>query len=182
MDRNEANAAIPRINIKGRQYATVDARVAAFWELYPEGAILTELLQDDGERCVFKATAYDGGRCALATGHAFEVKGASHINKTSYIENCETSAVGRALGFLGIGSNGSIASADEVSNAIEQQQSPAEELAAMWQVCIDQGVDKKGMAEWFGTYYGGKKLGDLTEQERDEVRAYLTERLEAING
>ena len=180
MDRNEANATIPRINIKGKQYATVDARVAAFWELYPDGEIHTELLEDDGDRCLFKATAINGGR-VLATGHAFEVKGASHINKTSYIENCETSAVGRALGFLGIGSNGSIASADEVSNAIEQLRSPAEELAAMWQVCIDQGVDKKGMAEWFGTYYGGKKLGNLTEQERDEVRAYLTEKLEAIN-
>ena len=182
MDRNEANKAIPRITIKGKQYATVDARVAAFWELYPQGSITTELLEDDGDRCVFKATAYDGDRCSLATGHAFEVRGASNINKTSYIENCETSAVGRALGFLGIGSNGSIASADEVKNAIEQQvKSPAEELAEMWQACIEAGIDKKGMADWFGTYYPGKKLGDLNEKERGEVRDYLAEKLEAFN-
>ncbi len=181
MDRNEANKAIPRITIKGKQYATVPSRIAAFWELYPEGAILTELLEDDGDRCVFKATVYDGDRCSLATGHAFEVRGASNINKTSYIENCETSAVGRALGFLGIGSNGSIASADEVASAIEQQRDPAEELAAMWQACIELGIDKRGMAEWFGTYFPGKTLRDLDETERETVRVYLTEKLEATN-
>ena len=182
MNRSEANASIPRISIKGKQYATVDARVAAFWELYPQGSITTEMLEDENGRCVFKASVWNGPT-VISTGHAFEVQSASYINKTSYIENCETSAVGRALGFLGIGSNGSIASADEVRNAIEQQEkSPAEELAEMWQACLDKGVDKKGMSEWFGTYYEGKRLGDLNEKERDEVRAYLVEKLEVLNG
>lgn len=183
MDRNESNKAIPRISIKGKQYATVDARVCAFWELYPQGSITTELLADEDGRCMFKATVWDGPTI-VATGHAYEVKGSSNINKTSYIENCETSAVGRALGFLGIGSNGSIASADEVSNAIEQQEDmrdPAEELAAMWQACIELGVDKQGMSEWYGTYFPGKRLGDLDETERETVRVYLTEKLEATN-
>lgn len=118
---NKSDLVIPTINIKGKQYATVDARVAAFWELYPQGSITTDLLEDNGERCVFKATAWDGPT-AIATGHAFELQSASYINKTSYLENCETSAVGRALGFLGIGLNGSIASADEVKVAIDNQE------------------------------------------------------------
>lgn len=112
---------MPTIDIKGKAYVTVDSRVEAFRQLFPEGTIATEIVSDDGNRCVFKATVSDGNGHVLATGHAFEIMSASYINKTSYMENCETSAVGRALGFLGIGSNGSIASADEVQAAISQQ-------------------------------------------------------------
>ena len=119
---NKSELVIPTINIKGKQYATVDARVAGYWGIYPEGALDTELIYDDGERCVFKATIYDSENKVISTGHAFEVRDGSYINKTSYIENCETSAVGRALGFLGIGLNGSIASADEVKVAIDNQE------------------------------------------------------------
>ena len=60
----------------------------------------------------------------LATGLAYEKEGSTFINKTSYIENCETSAWGRALGNLGIGIDTSIASAEEVGNAIKQQNKP----------------------------------------------------------
>ena len=118
--RADVNARMERVSIRGKQYATVDARVLAFWELYPDGRIMTEMVADDKDRCVFKATAYDMD-APISTGWAFEVRTASPVNKTSYIENCETSAVGRALGFLGIGSNGSIASADEVVAAVGQQ-------------------------------------------------------------
>ena len=120
MNRQEANAAIRRTNIRGKEYAEVSQRILAFWEMFPNGSIITELLSDDGDRCVFKATAYDKDM-PMATGHAFELRMASNVNKTSYLENCETSAVGRALGILGIGSDGSLASADEVAAAIEQQ-------------------------------------------------------------
>ena len=58
------------------------------------------------------------------TGIAYEKEGASFINKTSALENCETSSVGRALGFLNIGIDTSIATAEEVGNAIHQQKSP----------------------------------------------------------
>ena len=61
-------------------------------------------------------------REVIAQGHAHEVQGSSNINKTSYIENCETSAVGRALAMLGIGIDTSIASANEVNDAIAKQQ------------------------------------------------------------
>lgn len=123
MDRHEVNASLPTIDIKGKAYVTVDSRIEAFWQVYPNGAIRTELVSDDDGRCVFKASVFSvfDEREPMATGYAFEVQSASNINKTSYLENCETSAVGRALGFLGIGSNGSIASADEVQAAISKQ-------------------------------------------------------------
>ena len=122
--RKEVNDRLTRTNIKGRQYIDVAQRIQGFWELYPQGRIVTEMVADDGKRCVFKAEAYDmaeGGAGLLATGHAYEVNSGRGVNATSYIENCETSAVGRALGMLGIGSTDSIASADEVMNAQQLQ-------------------------------------------------------------
>lgn len=122
--RKEVNDRLTRTNIKGRQYIDVAQRIQGFWELYPQGRIITEMVADDGKRCVFKAEAYDmaeGGAGLLATGHAYEVNSGRGVNATSYIENCETSAVGRALGMLGIGSTDSIASADEVMNAQQRQ-------------------------------------------------------------
>ena len=110
------------IKIKGNEYIEVNERVKYFRELYPMGEILTHLISDDGEKCTFKAEVLIDGLC-VSTGHAFELMESSFVNKTSYIENCETSAIGRALGFLGIGIDTSIASADEVTNAISQQQS-----------------------------------------------------------
>lgn len=124
--RKEVNDRLTRTNIKGREYIDVAQRVQGFWELYPEGRISTEMTADDGKRCVFKAEVYAAKDTPwpIATGHAYEVNNGRGVNATSYIENCETSAVGRALGMLGIGSTDSIASADEVSAAIAQK--PAE--------------------------------------------------------
>ena len=60
----------------------------------------------------------------LGSGHAYEKEGSTFINRTSYIENCETSAVGRALGMCGFGIDTSIASSEEVQNAILNQGNP----------------------------------------------------------
>jgi len=74
------------------------------------------------EEVVMCTSILDASGNIVATGHAHEVKGSSSINKTSHIENCETSAVGRALAMLGIGIDTSIASANEVQDAIAQQE------------------------------------------------------------
>lgn len=120
----KANAAIRTINIKGKEYAEVNQRVKAFRTLYPEGFITTEILCREGGLCIIRATVghyTDGKSVILATGTAYEKEGSSQINRTSYIENCETSAVGRALGIAGFGIDTSIASADEMNNALLQQ-------------------------------------------------------------
>lgn len=111
------------VNIKGKDYVEVNERVKHFVKNYVGWSIQTEMLSNEGGICVFKATVRDEDGEIMATGHAYEKEDSSFINKTSYIENCETSAVGRALGFLGIGIDTSIASSDEVSNAIKNQSS-----------------------------------------------------------
>jgi hypothetical protein len=81
------------------------------------------MLSNENGVCIFKAKVYadDNGATLLGVGHAYEREDSTFINKTSYIENCETSAVGRALGMLGLGIDTSVASAEEVQNAINNQ-------------------------------------------------------------
>lgn len=117
----EANKLIKVTDVKGKDYAEVNQRVKAFRFLYPLGSIETEILSLGDGVVVMKATAKDDMGKVLATGTAYEKEDSSFINKTSYIENCETSAVGRCLGFVGLGIDTSIASAEEVANAIHNQ-------------------------------------------------------------
>ena len=117
----EAKDKMKTVNIKGKEYVEVNERVKYFIKSYPGWSIETEILSNSDGVCVFKATVRDDGGILRATGHAYEKESSSFINKTSYIENCETSAVGRALGFLGIGIGTSIASSDEVANAANNQ-------------------------------------------------------------
>lgn len=111
------------VKIHGKNYITVDERVEEFHKRYPNGSIKTDLVEFDGERVITKTTAIPDVENPERrfTGWAYEMVGSTNINKTSALENCETSSCGRALGFLAIGLNGSIATADEVQNAIDQQ-------------------------------------------------------------
>lgn len=117
----KANGSIKTTNVQGKDYAEVNQRIKAFRSLCPGGAILTEMISCENGVCIFKASICDENMKVLGTGTAYEKEGSSFINKTSYIENCETSAVGRALGMCGFGIDTSIASAEEVQNAIKNQ-------------------------------------------------------------
>ena len=108
------------IDIKGKAYVMVHERIKAFREKYPDYGLISEIVELTEERVVMKATIQYGDGI-LAVGHAYEDKDSTFINKTSFIENCETSAWGRALANLGIGIDESIASADEVATAIQNQ-------------------------------------------------------------
>ena len=118
----KANASIKTTDIKGKAYAEVNERIKAFRMLFPNGTISTDIVSLEDGVCVMKAIAMNEAGCILATGYAYEKEGSTFINKTSYIENAETSAVGRCLGMLGIGIDTSIASYEEVTNAMEQQE------------------------------------------------------------
>ena len=108
------------ISIHGKDYATVALRLAvARRNLGAKLRIETEIVSIDKDTVVCKATVTVAGN-VIATGLAEERRAASRINQTSALENCETSAVGRALAFCGI-TNDTIASAEEVAAAIEQQ-------------------------------------------------------------
>lgn len=123
----EVNKTLATLDIKGKEYVEVNERIKAFRMLYPTGSIQTEMISNENGVCIFKAIVgyYDRFDATilhiLGTGTAYEKEDSSFINRTSYIENCETSATGRALGMAGIGINTSVASADEVVNAINNQ-------------------------------------------------------------
>ena len=127
------------VKIHGREYSTVAERIQ---QLHAATAgkysITTEIVSWDGERIVMRATL-EIADCGSYSGHAYEDEKSSQINKTSALENCETSAIGRALAAAGYG-GGEYASANEVSNAIHQQQNGASQpdaAAAFIQACED---------------------------------------------
>ena len=109
------------VDIKGKAYVEVNERIKYFRENYKGWSLESDLLSLDNGVCVVKATIRDENGVVKANGLAYEKENSTFINKTSYIENCETSAWGRALGNLGIGIDTSIASAEEVINAVNNQ-------------------------------------------------------------
>lgn len=117
----KANESIRTTDIKGKDYAEVNQRIKAFRMVYPNGSISTEILFLADGIVTMKATVCNEEGAILGTGTAQEKETSSFINKTSYIENCETSAVGRALGMCGFGIDTSVASYEEVQNAINNQ-------------------------------------------------------------
>ena len=155
----KANDAIRTTDIKGKDYAEVNQRIKAFRMVYPEGTIHTEMVSNENGVCVFRAIVgfkdAEGNRNILGVGHAYEKEGSTFINKTSYIENCETSAVGRALGMAGFGIDTSVASAEEVQNAIANQETTK----------TDEKSDEKKATpkqiEFLASKYAGENLEKL---------------------
>lgn len=166
-DLKKANDSIVTTEIKGNQYAAVSQRIKAFRMLFPTGMIATDIVSNENGVCIIKATVgflnENGERQILGTGIAYEKENSSFINKTSYIENCETSAVGRALGMCGLGIDSDVASADEVQTANFQQDSlktiTAEKRKALEKSCKDGGIPVGYICE----LYGVSELKELTE-------------------
>lgn len=117
-------------NFDINEYATVNERIQEFYKKYKDGAIQTEIVSNQNGIIIFKAYVYKTPEDTRPTvGHAMEKEGSTFINKTSHIENCETSAVGRALAMLGFCIKKSIASKEEVENAqLNQKQTPPPKL------------------------------------------------------
>lgn len=147
-DLQNVNATIKTTNIKGKEYAEVKERIKAFRQLFPEGFIHTRIADLQEGFVVISAEVgyYDKDAQGYAVerilgqGTAYEKEGTTNINKTSFIENCETSAVGRALGMLGIGIDTAIASADEMSSAVSarEQAEVAAEIKKAEAATIDE--------------------------------------------
>lgn len=109
------------VDIRGKSYQTVAYRVSAFRQAHPEHSLTTEVIVRDTECVVVCATIADPTGRVIANGHSEEYRKSSQINRTSALENAETSAIGRALAAFGLGGT-EFASANEVQNAIHQQQ------------------------------------------------------------
>lgn len=155
-----------------KDYAEVNQRIKAFRMVYPEGFITTEIVSHKDGVVYMKAEAGvftgDGQRVVLGSGMAYEDRESSLINKTSYIENCETSAVGRALGMCGFGIDMSVASYEEVSNAIKKQEEIQKPEEYTCSACGATFTDKKYANATMKKY---KKYicPDCIEKKRKEV-------------
>lgn len=163
---------IKTVSIKGKSYAMVHERVNHFRENYPGYAIETEVVDFDQEKgfCITKATVRDESARALATGlaHEFRDDRSSMVNKTSFVENAETSAIGRALACLGIGTEDSYASSFEVENAIARKEAKPEPAPAKTEsesaTIIPAAVKT----------FGGRKLDSLDMAELVELSTIAT--------
>lgn len=127
-DIAKANESIRTTDIKGKEYAEVNQRIKAFRMVHPNGVITTNIVSLENGVVIMKATIMDEEDREIGTGYAYEQEGSTFINKTSFIENCETSAVGRALGMCGFGIDTSVASYEEVQNAMNNQEPSKEQV------------------------------------------------------
>lgn len=175
-DIEKVNKTIRTSDIKGKAYAEVNQRIKAFRMLFPEGFIRTNLISNDNGTCVIKAEVGNGTEI-YGTGIAYEKEGSTFINKTSYIENCETSAVGRALGMMGIGIDVSVASAEEVTNAIANQPISETQVKSL-RMTIKNNPDKLG-EEALLKRYKVKKLEELTNANLSEIIQYINKEVES---
>ena len=110
---------IPTVNIKGKKYSTVNERHKHLLQYFPEARFNEEVIFHDADRVVVKTELYVGD-VIYSVGHAEEYRNANFINKTSALENCSSSALGRCLAAFGL-SGSEYASAEELVNALNNQ-------------------------------------------------------------
>ena len=160
-----------KVNIRGKEYLTVAYRVKQFRVDHPDWQIHTDIIHMDDDRVVVRAEICDSAGVTVASGHAEEKRSASQINQTSALENCESSAVGRALAFAGYGGS-EIASADEVQNAIYQQTNKPQDdrVAKMTKAVMACGSLADLKTVW----------GAMSEADRKTMQEIFTKRKEEV--
>lgn len=155
--------------VEKKGYAEVHQRIKAFRMVYPRGAILTNMLSNENGVCIFNAVIHDEKGFVLASATAQEnIKSNSFINQYNAIENCETSAVGRALGFAGFGVDTSLASAEEVQISIKKQEKLEQEANLPMteeQIFMIANLETK-YKDQLRKFYK-KDILDLTREEAD---------------
>lgn len=173
------NEGLNKTNIKGKEYVDVANRIQAFRQIFPEGRIETEILKHENSTVLIKATVSSVDGRILATGHALENQNASMINKTSYIENCETSAIGRALGNLGIGSTQSIASVEEMTGALAAQEVIAQTDKVIDSIIDIAGGDRERVNTYVRNLFPGNNLEDLDYQTLVRLKQDIAKKMAA---
>lgn len=161
-------------------YVEVADRIPLFWEKYPEGAIRTVLKKFEDDEVIFIAQLYamNDDIEPVATGWAHEVVGSSHINKTSAIENCETSAVGRALANLGfLGKPGAKRpSREEMRKVVPAEKKTRDKLIAILEDVPDNVIDSFTPKEKKGVEKMIDPSGEGTELQVERAIQFVTKR------
>lgn len=160
--------------IQSKDYAEVNQRIKAFRMCHPNGTITTEIISIENGVVLMKASVFDEEGKVLGSGYAYEKENSTFINQTSYIENCETSAVGRALGMCGFGIDTSVASYEEVSNAMANQGDQQEEKKLTKKATPKQVEKVKELVSDIPKmleYYKVEKVEDLSIEQASEIIA-----------
>lgn len=161
-------------------YVTVAERIEKFYEKYPEGRIITDIAEHDAERGFILIKTFVFRKATdeqpAATGHAYELKTEGYVQRTSYIEVCETSSVGRALAMAGFEVKRGIASKEEVEKAQRHQQQ--QETEDPKQVILDlletaRPGDRRAQRTLLIEMTGKESRDDLTPQESADFIAKL---------
>jgi hypothetical protein len=163
------------VNIKGKEYVEVNERLKYFRNepKFKDYSLESEVISLQNGIITIKAIIKDGNGVIKATGLAQEKESSSFINKTSFVENCETSAWGRALGNLGIGIDTSVASAEEVENAIYNQPKASKPLNEKDIDIIEglKGMDcKENAHKYFKTYE--KEVENVAQFKKEYAAIY----------
>lgn len=139
-DIEKVNLEIKKTDIKGKKYAEVSERILAFRKLNPNGRIITEIVDKTENDVTIKAKILDENENELATGYASEIR-KGLVNSISMLENCETSAIGRALGFCGFGIDSGIASGQDMQKAEQfKQKNKKEEIYKDIFISYDEAI------------------------------------------
>jgi hypothetical protein len=151
------------------QYETVESRLEKFWKEFPDGRVSTELEVCEAHRYVVKAYLYRTylDQVAYATGFAEEKDTDRGVNATSALENCETSAIGRALANAGFAAKGKRPSREEmakVEKPIIKQKFP-EPVADAWTIESPKDVQEVVQVE------GAPTLSSAMNLLADELNA-----------
>ena len=154
----------------GKKYTQVVHRMEAFRQMHgTDFGVDTHILVDDTVRVVVKATIHNMDGTIVGSGMAEEIRGQGNVNKTSALENCETSAIGRALASLGL-AGGEYASVDEVDAAHRKQETINEnviELQRQAETWLPE-FDKKGFDDWMNSEFT-KKWMQVAGREHPEI-------------
>lgn len=155
---------LPTVSIQGKDYVLVKDRVLAFNDMFKNGMIETALVSYQNGQVVIKAKVVPDVKVPerYFTGYSQEKEGQGYINKTSALENAETSAVGRALAMMGIGVIESVASADEMNKAIRREEeqvvsSPNKTMAnedLICETCGAKATERQGVSKAGKAYHG----------------------------
>nr|BAR31923.1 putative recombinase [uncultured Mediterranean phage uvMED] len=165
---------IPTVNIKGKKYSTVNERLKHLLQYFPEARFNEEILFHDNERVIVKTELYIGDTI-FSVGTAEEWRNSSFINKTSALENCSSSALGRCLAAFGL-SGSEYASAEELVNALNNQSTNTQSTTK--KVSIEDEIKKQTTetkltalySNWKKNNNSDDKIEKLFEQQQQSIK------------
>jgi hypothetical protein len=165
------------INIKGKEYITVSERLKEFRSTHKDYCLITDIIELGADYATVKATIIDDKGNIRATGFAREVVAKSPLNKYAFLENCETSAIGRCLGNFGIGIDKDICTADEMIIKLSQG-STEQILSDTLKSEIQEANDKQALKDIYNREYNSLETASL----KAELLSLLTQRKKELNN